>query len=99
MNGFTIKIPATSANLGPGFDSIGIALSKRVILNCQPANKWGFTIPEKDQAYIPSDTTNLVYKTALYTANLYEVATLPPYHVTLTNEVPVARGLGALQQL
>ena len=54
MKPFTIKVPATSANLGPGFDSIGIALSKYVTLDCHPAETWGFTVPDKDKNSIPA---------------------------------------------
>ncbi|MFD2922514.1 homoserine kinase [Halobacillus naozhouensis] len=95
MNSLTIRVPATSANLGPGFDSIGIALSKYVTLECQPAEQWSFSVAEKDQPYIPSDETNLIYKSALFTAYHYGLDELPPCHVSMVNDVPVARGLGS----
>ncbi|KHE67536.1 homoserine kinase [Halobacillus sp. BBL2006] len=95
MTSFQIRVPATSANLGPGFDSIGIALSKYVTMDCQPADEWYFAVPEKDQPYIPSGEENLVHKTALYTANLYHYESVPPHHVEMTNDVPIARGLGS----
>ncbi len=95
MKPFTIKVPATSANLGPGFDSIGIALSKYVTLDCHPAETWGFTVPDKDKNSIPAGKDNLIYKSALYTANLYKQEALPPFHITMRNDVPVARGLGS----
>ncbi|MFQ3545426.1 homoserine kinase [Halobacillus rhizosphaerae] len=95
MKPFKIKVPATSANLGPGFDSIGIALSKYVTLDCHSAETWGFTVPDKDKNSIPAGKDNLIYKSALYTANLYNQETLPPFHITMKNDVPVARGLGS----
>ncbi|MGI8316723.1 homoserine kinase [Halobacillus mangrovi] len=95
MSSFQIRVPATSANLGPGFDSIGIALSKHVTMDCEPADEWFFSVPEKDKPYIPSGEENLVHKTALYTANLYRFESLPPHHVEMTNDVPIARGLGS----
>ncbi|WP_079527317.1 homoserine kinase [Halobacillus hunanensis] len=95
MNSVTIRVPATSANLGPGFDSIGMALSKYVTLECQPAEQWSFSVAEKDQPYIPSDEKNLIYKTTLFTAYHYGIEELPPYHVSMVNDVPVARGLGS----
>ncbi|WP_226581240.1 homoserine kinase [Halobacillus litoralis] len=95
MNRFQIQVPATSANLGPGFDSVGIALSKFVTLDCEPAEDWHFSVPVEDQPYIPSGKSNLIYKTALYTAETMGYDTLPATHVTLTNQVPIARGLGS----
>lgn len=95
MSRFQIKVPATSANLGPGFDSVGIALSKYVTLDCVPAEAWYFSVPEEDQPYIPSGKSNLIYKTALFTAEAMGYDSLPPTHVELTNDVPIARGLGS----
>ncbi|CDQ18902.1 homoserine kinase [Halobacillus karajensis] len=95
MSRFQITVPATSANLGPGFDSVGIALSKFVTLDCQPADEWYFAVPEEDQPYIPSGKSNLIYKTALYTAEALGFSELPPTYVELTNDVPIARGLGS----
>ncbi|ASF40800.1 homoserine kinase [Halobacillus halophilus] len=95
MSTFQIRVPATSANLGPGFDSVGIALSKYVTLECQPADKWSFGVPEEDQPHIPSGKDNLIYMTAIYTATAYGYEELPPHHVELINDVPVARGLGS----
>ncbi|GGF30923.1 homoserine kinase [Halobacillus andaensis] len=91
----TIRIPATSANLGPGFDSIGMALTQYVTLNCEPADEWSFDLQKKDQPFIPNGKTNLIYKSALFTANQYAIEHLPPHKVTMTNEVPIARGLGS----
>ncbi|RWZ59051.1 homoserine kinase [Halobacillus fulvus] len=95
MSAFQIYVPATSANLGPGFDSIGIALTKYVTLDCEPADEWFFEVPEQDTSHIPSGKDNLIYKSAIYTANAHGYDSLPPYHVHLTNDVPIARGLGS----
>lgn len=95
MSRFQIRVPATSANLGPGFDSVGIALSKYVTLDCEPAEAWHFSVPAEDQDHIPSDKRNLIYKTALAAAQTRGHDSLPATHVTLTNDVPVARGSGA----
>ncbi|MCP3028059.1 homoserine kinase [Halobacillus sp. A5] len=91
----TIRVPATSANLGPGFDSIGMALSQYVTLHCEPAGEWSFVLQKKDQPFIPEGKSNLIYKSALFTANQYGYDQLPAHKVTMTNEVPIARGLGS----
>ncbi|MBA2175531.1 homoserine kinase [Halobacillus locisalis] len=95
MRPFRVHIPATSANLGPGFDSIGIALSKYVTLECTASEEWHFIVPEKDQPYIPSGKENLIYKSAIYTAQSQGHSSLPPCAVKLSNDVPIARGLGS----
>ncbi|MFC7321832.1 homoserine kinase [Halobacillus campisalis] len=95
MNCLTIRVPATSANLGPGFDSIGMALTQYVILECERAEEWSFVLQEKDVPFIPKGKSNLIYKSALFTASRFGIEELPPHQITMTNDVPIARGLGS----
>ncbi|AKG03874.1 homoserine kinase [Salimicrobium jeotgali] len=95
MNNFTITVPATSANLGPGFDSVGIALTKYASFHCEPSDAWHFIVPEADRPFIPAGTDNLVYQAASFTAREYGQKELIPCVVTSSNEVPVSRGLGS----
>ncbi|ANK59033.1 homoserine kinase [Loigolactobacillus backii] len=84
-----IRVPATSANLGPGFDSIGIALNLYLTLEIKEARQdWLMTQPFS--ADIPSDKRNLIIKTALAL-----VPDLPPHHLVETTNIPLARGLGS----
>lgn len=83
-----IQVPASSANLGPGFDSIGIALSlylKVEILG--PSKKWQV---DHQLGRLPHDKTNMIVSTALSVT-----PTLQPYHLKVTSEIPVAHGLGS----
>ncbi|WP_082233318.1 homoserine kinase [Halobacillus massiliensis] len=95
MSMFTIRIPATSANLGPGFDSVGLALQLYVTLECEPADEWNFVLSEQDAPFIPNDKNNLIYKSALFTAAKFKENELPPCQIRMTNDVPIARGLGS----
>lgn len=87
----TVRVPATSANLGPGFDSLGIALSLY--------NKFEFTTKEKGLSFSGCDRKyqneyNLCYvafKKVAEAANK-EVCGL---HIALSCDIPVARGLGS----
>ncbi len=83
-----IRVPATSANLGPGFDSCGIALSQYLTIDIGPETK-----KMADQASvgrkIPSDEKNLLIQTALDLA-----PNLKPHELTMTSDIPIARGLG-----
>ncbi|MGO3491715.1 MAG: homoserine kinase, partial [Lactiplantibacillus plantarum] len=54
----TISVPATSANLGPGFDSIGLALDMQLTLQVlQPSDHWQIDHPFG--ADVPTDERNL----------------------------------------
>ncbi|ALS00830.1 homoserine kinase [Enterococcus silesiacus] len=84
-----IRIPATSANLGPGFDSCGIALSQYLNIEVlESAQEW--QIKHSLGADIPSDETNLLIQTALKIA-----PDLAPKVLRMTSDIPLARGLGS----
>ena len=84
-----IFVPATSANVGPGFDSVGIAVSKYLTIDVLEAQE-NWWIEHDLGEEIPSDEENLLLQTAL------KVATdLPPHRLKMTSEVPLARGLGS----
>ena len=86
---FDIRVPATSANLGPGFDSLGLAVSLYLTLTVkEEADEW--EILHDLGAGIPTDKTNLIIETALSLA-----PNMAPRKITMTSEVPAARGLGS----
>ncbi|MCA1202517.1 homoserine kinase [Priestia flexa] len=91
---FKITVPASSANLGPGFDSIGIALGRYLILTVEPAEQWVFVPKTADVEGIPTGKDNLVYQVAEDVAKQYEV-TLPAAKVYVSSDIPLARGLGS----
>lgn len=84
-----ITVPATSANLGPGFDSVGIAVSKYLTIDVLEAQE-NWWIEHDLGEGIPSDEENLLLQTALQVAS-----DLPPHRLKMTSEVPLARGLGS----
>ena len=84
-----ITVPATSANVGPGFDSVGIAVSKYLRIDVLEAQE-NWWIEHDLGEEIPSDEENLLLQTALQVA-----ADLPPHRLKMTSEVPLARGLGS----
>lgn len=84
-----IKVPATTANLGPGFDSCGLALSLHLLLHV------GDESPEwiVDHNYgddVPHDATNMIVATALSVA-----PGLKPRQLWMECNIPIARGLGS----
>jgi homoserine kinase len=91
-----VRVPGSSANMGPGFDSLGLALSIYNYIEVEETDK-GLTIVISDaetKEFLPTDEKNLVYKSMKY---LFEKAGYTPrgLKLTLTSEVPVTRGLGS----
>lgn len=87
-----IDVPATSANLGSGFDSLGVALTlyNKVWLEVNDETH----ISSKDDTPIPTDKNNLIYWSANH---LYEVCgkKLPGLTIVQENNIPMTRGLGS----
>lgn len=90
-----IKVPATTANIGAGFDSIGIALSLYLTLTVERAEKWTFSLLSDYLKDLPTDESNLIYQIARKTADRYQVDHLPACHVEVESDIPLARGLGS----
>lgn len=87
-----IQVPATSANLGAGFDSLGIALKMYNIINMEEYD--GIDISSKDDVFVPLDRSNLIYASA---KKLYRVCG-KPFHglkIEQQNNIPMSRGLGS----
>ena len=84
-----IIVPATSANIGPGFDSVGIAVTRYLTIEVlEPADAW--FIEHDLGAGIPTDEKNLLLSTAL------SISTdMHPHRIKMTSQVPLARGLGS----
>lgn len=91
---FTITAPASSANLGPGFDSIGLALSLSLKVDVYPSETWRFEPRSPELTGVPRDESNLVIRTALATAR--ERGAAPrPCRLEAWSDIPLARGLGS----
>ncbi len=87
-----IQVPATSANLGPGFDSLGIALTLRNEVWMEESDALSVTC--KDGAAVPKDESNLIFRAA---KRLYDRCGrhLPGLRIVQLNGIPMARGLGS----
>ncbi|MFT8323190.1 MAG: homoserine kinase [Bacillus sp. (in: firmicutes)] len=89
-----IKVPASSANLGPGFDSIGLALDLYLTLEVSPADKWEIIPLSKELEQFPKDETNFIVQTAAQVAAKYHKK-LPTCKIKVSSDIPLARGLGS----
>lgn len=92
---FIVRVPASSANLGPGFDCMGIALNlycRAEFTECE--KDFEISIVNEGSDYVPKNENNLVYKAM---KRLYDKAgkKLTGVRVILNSDIPVTRGLGS----
>lgn len=90
-----VQVPATSANLGPGFDCLGMALELYNLVEMIPASSGlAIEVSGEGASDIPRDESNLVFQAARRVFR--QVGYSPPgIKLRLINQIPVARGLGS----
>ena len=86
-----VRVPASSANLGPGFDSFAVALPLLAEFEVRAARAWTVNV-EGDGVPIGEDNLFVVGARAAAKA---AGANLPPQHVEQRSAIPIARGLGS----
>lgn len=89
-----LSVPASSANLGPGFDALGMALNLHLVCTFQPSPILQVTACGVNADEIPEDASNLIWQTALQVAAA-EQRTLPPLLLQIENQIPIGKGLGS----
>ncbi|RNB90736.1 homoserine kinase [Brevibacillus fluminis] len=96
MNNMTVrvKVPASTANLGPGFDTLGMAFQLYSTITMRFAEKTEIRLIGEELQELPVDKTNLVYEVA---AGLFAKANLPEpeLYIEIETEAPLTRGLGS----
>ncbi|PFK35378.1 homoserine kinase [Bacillus cereus] len=86
---FKVRVPASTANVGPGFDSVGIALSLYLeVAVKEKSTHWHVT--HSFDSSIPNDEKNLIVSTACKVC-----PSLTPYIIEVTSNIPLTRGLGS----
>ncbi len=93
-NRFVIKVPASTANLGPGFDSIGLALNLYLTLEVEASDKWEFFSTTDELKQFPPNEQHFICQVALRTATKFGKE-LTPCKVKMDSEIPLGRGLGS----
>ena len=88
-----VRVPASSANLGAGFDAYALALGLHLRCALRPSQS-GLMIAASgtDAAAIPCDESNLIWKTF---TRLGREQAGSDFELEITNEIPLARGLGS----
>jgi len=89
-----IKVPATSANLGPGFDSLGLALELNNIISIKPADFISISI-KGEGANKPGIKTNNQFVNIFYNFYVKLVGKRDNFRFEFNNFIPFSRGLGS----
>jgi homoserine kinase len=96
-----VRIPASTSNIGPGFDTLGLALNRYLYISATQGNTDGrfpqITVEGNGKEHIATDVTNLVYQGAVALANRAGNAharSLENIHIHIKNEIPSCGGLG-----
>jgi homoserine kinase len=91
---FAIRIPASSANLGPGFDSMGVALDLYLDLEVEKSDKWECYSTSDELKDFPVDEQHFICQVAIQTAAKFGKV-LHPCKIIVGSDIPLARGLGS----
>ena len=101
-----VRVPATTSNLGPGFDALGLALRLHNTLTLEEAEEPRVEIEGEGAGALPRDATHLAYRGALAVVETVRArgadsggargGALPrAFHLRQHNRIPLARGLGS----
>ena len=89
-----VRVPASSANLGPGFDALGLALGIYLECRFEKSETLRIHVRGRDAASISTGEDNLIWQTALAVAKDVGAA-LPPISLEIDNDIPIGKGLGS----
>jgi homoserine kinase len=90
-----LRVPASSANLGPGFDALGLALDIPLVCRFRRSRELSIRCTGRDAASISTAGDNLIWQTALKVARDFHQDTLPPIELEIDNQIPLGKGLGS----
>jgi homoserine kinase len=92
-----VRVPASSANIGPGFDSIGLALGIWdecvVTVSAEPGLR--IDVAGEGMGEVPADELNLIHRSMMAAWHELQVRTPAGLHLSCRNAVPHCRGLGS----
>ena len=96
---FEVRVPASTSNLGPGFDCFGLALKLYLTARAKTMPDAAeqctvTTTGAKENEALPRNAVNLIYRAMSFAAGREE-GLLPPVELLVHNEIPLASGLGS----
>jgi homoserine kinase len=90
----TVRVPASSANLGPGFDALALAMGLYLECGFRRAPRLVICASGRDAKLISTGADNLIWQTALRVASDMGTA-MPPIELDIANDIPIGKGLGS----
>lgn len=94
MSWYSVRVPASSANLGPGFDALGLALGVYLECRFRRSDTLAISVSGRDAASISTGADNLIWRTVLAVAEDHHL-TLPPIELQIFNDIPLGKGMGS----
>ena len=91
----TLSVPATTSNLGPGFDVLGLALDLWNTVTVAPAAGWQVTVEGEGAERLPHGPENRVARAFRWVFQTLGEPLPPGVHIHCRNRVPVGSGLGS----
>jgi homoserine kinase len=96
---FEVRVPASTSNLGPGFDCFGLALKLYLTVQATAAPDADeqcrvVTTGAKENDALPRNAVNLINRAMAFATRL-EGVSLPPVDLQVHNDIPLASGLGS----
>ncbi len=91
---FSFRVPASTSNLGAGFDALSLALDRYLRIRLEPAATPEIVARGVDRSSIPTTPGNLIFRVASRVAERRR-KTLPAFRLSIENEIPLARGMGS----
>lgn len=91
-----VKVPATTANLGPGFDTLGMALTihDELTATVVPGNGVVVDVRGVGEGEVPTDETNLIARSMAHAFAAKKIS-MPGIRLVAHNVIPHGRGLGS----
>ena len=90
----TVRVPASSANLGPGFDALGLALGVYLTCRFRAGGKLSISVSGRDAGCISTGPDNLIWETSLAVAESHRMR-MPAVELEIFNDIPVGKGMGS----
>ncbi len=92
--GIRLRLPATSANLGPGFDAVGLALSMYLTVEAHVAPTWQVEATGRDADVVGAVDDNLMLD--VFRSVMDETGVVTPcLRLKIHNEIPLGMGCGS----
>lgn len=91
---FTVVVPATTANLGPGYDSVGMALALHMRVTVTRADAWRVNYTGEEYAELTTGEDNLIVQTVKEVARRYN-REVESHLLHVESDIPLGKGLGS----